>query len=189
MSKYHLKNGIQNRSQKKVRISDELAEVLDFLCRNGLTESQDKSAKTAQITSACPEATYQRLERLHDLGFVNKERKGPKTYVIHTRKDEVVNGQALLPLVEEELRRLKDHIRVNSTINLIVANELGISPSEVISDLEKGGFNEKQAKLERAVEAIEADPSVSKGQYGSIIFRHASNWYQASRRTEQLYGQ
>jgi len=187
VSKKHLQDGIENQANKQLRISDDLAEILEYLCSNGVTEPNDDAEKTGTITSACSEATYQRLERLHELGFVKKFKKGPKTYVIHTRKDDIVNGEPLLPLVEEEIRRLIQHLQKDPVVKLVVANELGVKPSDVVTELRSGGFNEKQANLERSVEAIQEDAHVSQGDYGAVIFRHASNWYTATAHAVGLF--
>ena len=183
-----IKSKIEERSDKNIRICRELAEVVVWFCDGGITVSNDTAMKTKDVESSCPEASYHRLERLVNLGFLNKvSTDNPDTWVIHTRFDEIVNGQDLSSLLHEEISRLSDHIKANRTVRNVVANALSVGGKRVTSELYDGGFPEKRKKLGIAVDAVRNDPRVAQGDYGKIIFRTDPNYYCATSFSERLY--
>ncbi|WP_257300922.1 hypothetical protein [Haloarchaeobius sp. FL176] len=184
MTANDIENELTNRSSKNLRIADDLAEIVVWLCNQGYTVPNDRTVKTATITKRCPEAKYQRLERLVELGMVNKVDKGPRSYIIHERRDEIVNGEDLTALIDEEIRRLCDHIDKDPNIEWVVSVEL-MDPDPK-SALRSGSLWERQENLRRAIRAIENESRVSKGNYGVIKVRNSSNEYQATHRAVVL---
>ena len=184
MTSDHIKRAVETRATNNVRIADELAEVIVWACNKGYTAPNDDSAKTKAFVDNCTEATYNRLERLNDLGLLYKIDKGPKTYIIHERRDEIVNGENLGPLVDEEIRRVCAHMKRNPLVEWVVA--IALREPDPVSALPKGPFSEKQENLREAVRAIEESPAVSKDDYGAVIFRNSANEYQATQKAVNL---
>lgn len=184
MAHDHVERAVEKRAINNVRIADELAEVIVWACNKGFTVPNDDSAKTRTFVDNCTEANYNRLERLENLGLLYKIDKGPKTYIIHERRDEIVNGESLGSLVDEEIRRVCAHMKRDPVVQRVVAAAL--RERDPVSALPKGSVSEKQENLREAVRAIEESSAVSKDNYGAVIFRNSANEYQATRKAVGL---
>jgi len=186
MSKSHLKTELKNRSSRNLTIAAELTEILEYLCVNGHVDG-GSSIETKDLVSACPEAKYNRIERLVDLSLVKKISQGADTWIIQTRTGEFLGRGQIRPALDTEITRLQRHLNSDFTAKRVVAGKLRTSPSRVVTELNSGGVWDRRQKLEDAIDAIEDYPGVSKGKYGKIIIRNPPNEYRATRRAETLY--
>ena len=187
MARSHVKSGIEQRGSTNLRIAGELADITEFLITNGYVPA-GPAIKTPDLESQCPEATYSRVIRLVDeMGMVHKFDQGPDTYLIHTRRDEIVNGQGVSAMVNEELNRLSQHAKQDPAIRRVVANARGIPVGQAFQGLFNGNFAERRDRLERLINAIQAAAQASQGDYGKIIFRTPANLYRATSLAVQLY--
>lgn len=182
-----LESGIDSRANTDLRTLTELADIVEFLITNGYTPAR-KAIKTPDLTAACPAASYSRLQRLHsEMGMVQKYSQGPNAYLIHTRLDEIVNGQGVSQMVNEELKRVSDHAKVDPQIRQIIADARDVSTSQALHGLWDGDFGDRQRRLVTIVSAIQNEPSVTQGDYGMIVFRNPANLYSATSLAVQLY--
>lgn len=182
-----IKNSIETKAKTDLRIAEELTDIVEFLIINGYVPN-GSAIKTPDLTARCPEASYYRVTRLVDeMGMVLKFKQGPETYLIHTRIDDIVNGQGVSAMVNEELRRVADHVTKDALVRQVVAAERGVPPGNALQGFHNGNFAERRDRLERIVNAIQNDPRVSQGPYGKIIFRRRPNFYRASPLAVQLY--
>jgi len=187
MTYTRLKSGIEKRAQTDLRIATELTDIVEFLIVNGYVPGNDP-IKTPDLKQQCPEASYHRIERLYDpIGMIQKQKQGPDTYLIHTRLDEIVNGQGVSAMVNEELSRIATHAKQNPAIRAVVAKARNVPPGQALQGLTNGNFAERRARLERIVNAIQNASNVSQGPYGKIIFRTPANLYRATSLAVQLY--
>jgi hypothetical protein len=187
MTRAKLRQSIDKRANTNLRISQELTDIVEFLINNGYVPG-NPAIKTPDLKARCPQASYNRIERLvHEMGMVLKFKQGPDTYLIHTRKDEIVNGQGVSAMVNEEIKRLANHAKKDPAVRSVVANARGVPPGKALQGLTSGGFAQRRDRLEHLVNTIQADPSVSQGPYGKIIFRTPANLYRASPLAVQLY--
>lgn len=187
MSRTHLRTSIEQQSSTNLRIGPELADIVEFLITNGYIPN-GPAIKTSDLTSRCSEASYYRVTRLHDeLGMVMKFSQGPNTYLIHTRLNDIVNGQGVSSMVNEELRRVAQHARQNPTVRQIVASARGVPVSQALQGLQNGNFPTRQEFLVEIVTAIQNDSRVTRGNYGMVLFRTPANLYRATPLAIQLY--
>ncbi|MDS0261859.1 hypothetical protein NDI56_20860 [Haloarcula sp. S1CR25-12] len=185
MSYTRLKSGIEKRAQTDLQIATELTDIVEFLITNGHTDS-NTTIKTPDIKNQCPEASYHRIERLHnEMGMVQKYKQGPSTYLIHGQKG-VVNGQGVSQMVNQELRKVAQHAQQDPAVRAVVANARNVSPGQALQGLTNGNFGNRRERLERIVTAIE-NSNVTKGPYVKIVFRTPANHYCASPLAVQLY--
>lgn len=186
MTRAQLKSGIEQRAQTNLRIATELTDIVEFLITNGHTNS-DSTIKTPDLKSQCPEASYHRIERLHDeIGMVQKYKQGPSTYLIHGQKG-VVNGQGVSQMVNQELGKVAQHVQQDPAVRAVVANARNVPPGQALQGLTNGNFGDRRDRLERVVTVIENDPNVTKGSYVKIVFRTPANHYCTSPLALQLY--
>lgn len=186
MAKPELVTEIENRSNKNIRISDELADVLVYTCANGHVD-QGSAITTKQLTKRCTEAKYSRLRRLERLGFLDGYKKGADHFIIHEPTGDYLDRNTFEPRLNAEIRRVQVHINHNSTIKRIAAGELRCSPSRVTAELSNGGVWERRQKLEKVVDGIQATPGVSTAGYGKIIVRSNKKFWYATSRTVSLF--
>lgn len=186
MSRSTLVTGIENQSKKDIRIADELANIVVFCCQNNYVQGE-KAIKTQAITGRCAEATYSRLERLVDMGFLNKQKQGADTWIIHEPTGEFLGATEMAAKLRQEIRSLIRHIKNDNTVKQIAARELSVSPGNVVAEIQRGGDWERRQNLEIVVSAIEEDPRVTKGNYGKVIVRNPPNYYQATGRSVRLF--
>jgi len=186
MTRSRLKTNIEQRAQTDLRIAQELTDIIEFLITNGYVPG-NQLIKTPDLKSRCVEASYNRIERLYDpIGMIQKYSKGPDTYLIHTRKDEIVNGQGVSSMVNTELQRVAKHAGQDPSVRAVVANARNVPPAQALQGLTNGGFAQRRDRLERIVNAIQ-NANVNQGSYGKIIFRTPANRYCASPLAVQLY--
>lgn len=182
-----VRRSIEQKSTTNLRIGQELANITVFVVSNGHVPG-GSLIETPDLTARCPEASYSRIERLVDeMGMLHKFTNGPKAYLIHQRTNEIVNGEGVSAMVDEELRRLANHVKKDPTVRQIVAATRNVSPGNALQGLFNGDFNERRVRLELLVHAIKNDPRVSQGAYGAIIFRRSPNEYCATPLAVQLY--
>jgi hypothetical protein len=187
MTRADLQNSIEHQANTDLRISGELTDIVEFLITNGHVPNSP-AIKTPDLTSQCPEASYYRVTRLYDeIGMVLKFDQGPDTYLIHTREDEIVNGQGVSSMVNEELRRVAQHAQQDQAIRQVVADARNVPAAQALQGLYNGNFGERQGRLVQIVTAIREDSRVTQGDYGMIIFRTPANLYRASPLAIRLY--
>lgn len=186
MTKAQLKSGIEQRAQTNLRTAMELTDIVEFLITNGYTPGGAK-IKTPNLKQQCPEASYHRVERLHnEIGMVQKFKQGPSTYLIHGEKG-IVNGQGVSQMVYDELGKVAQHAKQDPTVRAVVATARNVPHSQALQGLTNGGFGERRERLERIVNAIQNNPNVSQGPYVKIVFRTPANHYRATPLAVQLY--
>lgn len=136
------------------------------------------------------------LKNLREINVVKRWIKGPQFWIIHERLDDIVNGEDLEQLVNEEVERLIQDVQEDDTRDEgdstpavadggdevtrrdIVAQKLEIDPADVEEELRDGEVPDRMSDLEDAIEAIEDHPDVEKnGEYGPIVFRHNAYLY------------
>lgn len=189
MGRAELQTGIERNANTNLQIGMELADIVEFLIVNGHIPG-GPAINTPDLTSQCQQATYQRVRRLvNEMAMVNQFDQGPTTYVIHTRLNEIVNGQNLTRLVNEELDRISTHAQQNPAVRQVVANARGVPVGQALQGLFGGDFIDRRSRLDNLVRAIQSSPNVNQGNYGRIIFRMPPNLYLASPLAVQLYGQ
>lgn len=187
MTRADVTSGIEQQANTNLRIEGELTDIVEFLVTNGHVPG-GPAIKTPDLTSQCPQASYYRVTRLYDeMGMVLKFDQGPSTYLIHTRKDKIVNGQGVSAMVNEELQRIADHAKRNPTVRQVVANARNVPVGNALQGLLNGGFGERRDRLEWIVNAIQGDARATQGDYGKIIFRTPANLYRATPLAVQLY--
>jgi hypothetical protein len=184
----HVKNELERRSSKNITIGLELAEIIKYLCDNGHVQGGNPIGTDA-LTSGCQEATYNRLRRLIALGFVQKIDNGANNWIIQTRTGDFLGQGEIRPALNEEIRRLRQHMKSDATVKKLVAGALRTTPSRATTELTSGGIWEVRSNLEDAVEAIEDYPGVSTGPYGKVIVRKPENEYLATTRAELFYNE
>lgn len=189
MARADLQAGIEQNARTNLQIGVELADIVEYLITNGHIPG-GPAIDTPTLESQCPQASYQRVRRLvNEMALVLQFDQGPTTYVIHTRLDEIVNGQNLTQLVNEELRRIRNHAQQNSTVRQVVANARNVPQGQALQGLLNGGFVDRRIRLDDNVTAIQNNPNVTQGNYGRIIFRTPPNLYRAAPYAVQLYNQ
>lgn len=142
------------------------------------------------------------LRRLVNEGWLIRETStGPDFYIIHKRRDEVVNGEDLDELVREEINRLIDHLRSDPEAAEEAATALGLDISEdqtatnaedpmlienIRTALETGGAPEKMSRLNDVIENIsESGGVIEEGprDYGEIQFIRSAYRYRLSKKS------
>lgn len=187
MSFADVQNGIENRANTNLRIGENLTDIIEFLIKNGYIPG-GPAVKTPDLCERCPQASYSRVTRLYkEMGMVNKFSQGPDTYLIHARKDEIVNGQEVSAMVNEELRRILEHAKRDLDIRRCVATAQGKPPSMAFRGLFNGDFGERRGRLERTVHEIQREPRAIQGDYDKIVFKKPANLYRATPLAVQLY--
>lgn len=187
MTRIHLQTGIEQRANTNLRISAELTDIVEFLLINGYVPN-GPAIKTPDLVNQCSAASYSRVIRLYDeIGMVLKFDQGPDTYLVHTRRNEIVNGQGVSSIVNEELGRVAQHTKQDSTIRQVVAAARNVPVGQALQGLRNGDFAERQERLVRIVTAIQQDSRVIQGDYGKIIFRTPANLYRATPLAVQLH--
>jgi hypothetical protein len=143
MSKTKLKSGIEQRAQTNLQIAAELTDIVEFLITHGYTPN-GPNIKTPDLKSQCPEASYHRIERLHDeMGMVQKFKQGPSTYLIHGQKG-VVNGQGVSQMVNQELQKVAQHAQQNPAVRAVVAKARNVPPGQALQGLTNGNFADRR---------------------------------------------
>jgi len=186
MSRRHLTDGIEQQANTDLRISQELTDIVEFLITNGYVPGGD-AIKTPDLETQCPAASYYRVTRLYDeIGMVLKFSQGPDTYLIHTRLDEIVNGQNVSGMVDTELQQIIQHAQQNPAVRQVIGQARNVPAGQALQGLYSGNFAERRDRLERLVNTIKGS-HVTQGNYGKIIFRTPANLYRASPIAVQLY--
>lgn len=187
MSKYDIETAVEQNAKNNIQIAGELADIVEYLVTNGYYEGNGV-IETPTLKKRCPEATYNRLRRLEEeIGIVQGLRDGPERYLIHTRLDEIVNDGPVSRMVDEELSRIEKHAKKDPGIRRVISRVRASTPTQALNGLKQGTFPERRKRLENTVRAIQADASVSQGDYGMIIFRKSPVRWQATHRAVTLY--
>lgn len=143
------------------------------------------------------------LKHLREIGIVYRWFDGPSHFIIHERRDEIVNGEDLDTLVEDETERVITDMLSNDpseegdasaiadggeerTIRDVLSEEFDVDPKDVERKLRVGDTTDRMDKLGDAVDAIEDDPAVEKGDYGEIFFIHNPYRYELTERAVNL---
>ncbi|WP_135825569.1 hypothetical protein [Halorussus ruber] len=118
------------------------------------------------------------LNHLHEIDIVRRWFNGGRWLVIHDRRDEIVNDEDLEELLEDETDRLLDDLEPlaladggtdDLTKREVVAEALGVGLDEIEEEVKKEDLTEDgeiwdwRENLETAIEAIEEEEKVNKG--------------------------
>lgn len=143
------------------------------------------------------------LSHLLDIDIVHRWTNGPEFLIIHARRDEVVNGENLDELVDEETERVIEDMHSDDpseegdasaiadggeerTIRDVLSEEFDVDPKDVERELRVGETTDRMSKLGDAVEAIEDDPAVEKDDYDDIFFIRNPYQYELTERAVDL---
>lgn len=179
-----------NKVQPRNRSASKQARIVKFLHRDGAFGDQRNAVRTRRILDSVPSATRSQIKNLVEAGLVEEiTPAGSDTYIYHERLEDRLSGADVGSAVQEERRRLMRHLGADSNALQVVADELGVVPSDVGQPLRQGDELDQMETLDRAVRAVERDPSVSKGghDYGRIGFRRQSNRYMLTPQGVNLY--
>jgi HEPN domain-containing protein len=132
------------------------------------------------------------IERLVEDGYLRKiHPKGPSSYIIRTRDEEIVNGQDLDKTVGDELRRLIGFLESSDTAITVAADVLGTARNleDVKSELTSGPIFNRIDKLGTVVDRLKDDPQVNIEQQdlGKIIIRNQTATYQVTPTGERPF--
>ena len=145
------------------------------------------------------------LTQLRKKNLVERSQPGPDSYIIHERRDEVINGENLNEVVPAEIDRLIDDMEDDEKVELtadgggdskeedevvirdVLADEFGVDEDKVEDTVRSGGVFDKMDNLGRAVEAIEESDDVEKGrEYDNIFITGNPYRYQLTDSTVAL---
>ena len=144
------------------------------------------------------------LTQLRKKDFVERSQPGPDSYIIHERRDEIINGENLDEVVSEEIDRLVEDMEkdekvaltadggeeaeaVETVIRDVLADEFGVAGDEVEDAIRSGGVFDMMENLGDAVEAIEGSDDVKKGgDYDNIFITGNPYRYRPTDRAVAL---
>jgi hypothetical protein len=151
--------------------------------RRELEDAMDELGVELDCADAGPALTQLRRN-----DFTDRSQSGPDSYIIHERRDEVINGENLNEVVPEEIDRLIEDMENDEKVALtadggeeteeeeevvirdVLADEFGVDEDEVEETLRSGGVFDRMDNLGEAVEAIEESDDVEKGgEYDNIF--------------------
>jgi hypothetical protein len=185
MSKYHLVVAIERTTTTNIRIAPELADTLVYMCRNAPPGSD---MKTSQLEVNCPEATYNRLDRLDEMGFADEVSGNDGRYLVTLQTNDSFHGPgAMSDAVDSELRQLRQHAQNDQQVRQLIASHLGVSQNEVDRALSQGDLTDKVSRLVRVVNEIRAHSTIQQGNYQRLRWQSYSNAYEVTDNTLRLY--
>lgn len=179
-----------NKVQPRNRTASKQARIVEFLHREGALGDRRDAVRTRWVLDSVPSATRAQIGNLVEADLVEEiTPAGSDTYIYHERLEDRLSRGDIGPAVQEERRRLMAHLRSDPDALDAVADELGVAPSEVERRLRRGDEVDRMETLDRAVRAVERDPSLGKGghDYGRIGFRRRSNRYMLTPLAVRLY--
>lgn len=208
------KKGGKNSAEDQIEVAiamyeQDIIEGEDVVRRTELSEILDDMDINLEYSLAVS------LDHLEDANLVNRSISGPQIYIIHERRDEIVNGEDLEELVEEEVERFLEAMKKEPEINVeittdggmikkessdtvvtvweLIAEEMDVPEEEIPSELRSGDVPERMSKLEKAIDAVEEfheqfdiHNNAEGDEYGRIIFRHNAYRYTLSGKAITL---
>lgn len=135
--------------------------------------SEDNAVKRSELEEEIPLATQHRMKKLVEAGILDRYQPGDgKAFIVHFRTGEYLQGVELESSVDEEIKRVKDHLARNSALKSEVKEKVGFSLSGLtVNDTEK-----KMERLNKVVEAVD-NSNHSRGDYRKIDFRNPAYRY------------
>lgn len=142
------------------------------------------------------------LSNLVEIDILDKSIRGPQIYIIHERRDTIVNGEDLEELVNEEIDRLieaveeadssEPFVQMDGGIDAfkrLIADTLDTDPESIENELRKNDTMDRLGKLNDAIDALEAEypETENNDQYGRIVFRHNAYRYFLTGKAVMLY--
>lgn len=206
MSRAEFREYIQERNTGQASVNDQ-KNIAVMMYEEGLVPDED-GLKRKEIIERLEqlqiEHTYSVgtcLNNLRDIDIVRRWIDGPQIFIIHARRDEIVNGEDLEELVTAEIERLIEDIRADEeaevplpdggneqTMRIIVSDAIGVDPVDVEEKLRSGEVPKRMDKLSDALDAIEHPESkVEKGgDYDRIFFIHNPYRYSLTKKAVSL---
>lgn len=187
MGKQEIADHIDNVKPKN-RSSNEQAKVVEFLYQQGASPNTPDPVRTRTILDNVSSATRTVVKNTVEVDLVEEVTpQGSDTFVYHERLDKSLYGGDIPPAVDEEQRRLIDDVNSRPQIRKVVADALNVQQRDVVKRLKQGDSMDQMETLDNAVAAIERDSGVTKGNYGRMGWRRASNRYRLKPKAMRLY--
>lgn len=175
---------IEREAETNTRIAPELADICIFARKNMPPGS---GMLTSEIEAACPEASRRRLNRLVDeIDLLNETSGEADRYLLNERTSKRIYGGKMGSAVNDELKRVNDHIGSDSRVRQIAAGVIGVRPGQVGVSLFQGDLFQQRDRLEEIVSAIKASSTVKQGNYGALYWRSVPNVYEATHYTMSI---
>lgn len=207
MSKQDLSDRIRTEKQNTASVDDQIA-VAHAMYDERVTPNGDEQTQReleglfeglhlAYALKTC-------LDHLIDIEIVETvAQNGPDTYIIHERRDEIVNGEDLEELVGIEIEALIRHIRSDDPadegdtpavadggqpiVREVVSDGLNVRPESVVDYLRVGETFDRFDKLSDAIDTIEESDDVEKRDaYDKITFRRSANRYRLTETAVEV---
>jgi hypothetical protein len=187
MTKRHIIQHV-DRAKPKNRSSNKQAEVVEYLYQQGASPNTPDPVRTRTILDNVPSATRTVVKNTVEVGLVEEiTPQGSDTFVYHERLGKTLYGGDIPPAVQEEQRRLIDDLKNRAQIRKVVADALNVQQTNVVQRLKNGSVTDQMETLDNAIKAIERNQHVSKGNYGRMGWRRASNKYRLTPKGMRLY--
>lgn len=135
--------------------------------------SEEDAVKRSELEDEVPLATQHRMEKLVDAGILDRYQPGDgKAFIVHFRTGEYLQGSELNGSLDEEVKRVRNHLATNSALKAEVSEEVDFP----LSSLDVNETEKKMERLNKVVEAVD-DSNHSRGDYGKIDFRNPAYRY------------
>lgn len=166
----------ENLSQIRARLLNAIFQTMGSRPWNYSELQQGLKENEAEIG-----LTRDMISRLVDDGYLRiLGASGPETFIIHTRRQEIINGEDLDKNVGDEIGRVIGHINESEKIREAASDALGVEESEVEDYLVAGNTSDRINKLNEVVDNIQEHyPELfSEKRYGMIEFRNRAEQIQ-----------
>jgi len=201
-----LEDEIRNEKHDKDS-TDDLATLARLMYQDDIIPREDNSLKKKRLARVYGDRLNTSigtcLSHLLDIDLVHRWTNGPEFLIIHARRDEVVNGEDLDDLVDEETERVIEDMHSDDpseegdasaiadggeerTIRDVLSEKFEVDPKDAERELRVGETTDRMEKLGDAVEAIEDDPAVEKDDYDDIFFIRNPYQYELTERAVDL---
>ncbi|MGQ3411053.1 hypothetical protein ACT4ML_02160 [Natrinema sp. LN54] len=135
--------------------------------------------------------TKEMIDRLVDEGYIQKiESRGPRTYLVHERREKVVNDEDIDKVVGEELGRVIGHMREDVEVRNHISKYLGVEPSDAKEELVSGTTSERIDKLNSVIDSIRREYPQKEPpgkEYGKVQFRNSTERYQLTLKASRPF--
>lgn len=203
MSEQDLESCVRAEKSRTYSVDEQIA-IAHAMEEQGVGPNHEGIKRSELEDQLGLDLTYDAETSLHHLEEIDIVESvvppGPDGYAISKRLDEIINGE-VDRVVAEEIESLIDHIHDDdpvdggdgvavadgsgATVRGVVAEAFDLVPSAVEQHLRDG---DQVAKLNIAVDAIENEEAVSRGEeYDRIIFRNAAYKWRLTQKAVGLY--
>ncbi|RKD87650.1 hypothetical protein [Halopiger aswanensis] len=135
--------------------------------------------------------TKEMIDRLVDEGYLQKiESRGPRTYLVHERREKIVNDEDIDKVVGEELGRVIGHMKQDNEVKELISQYLGTNPSNAKEVLVSGTTPERIDKLNTIIDLIRREYPHKEPpgkEYGKIQFRKSMERYQLTPKASRAF--